>query len=374
MAQPSLKPHRKLGAAIAFSLAALLAFAAAAPAAGDQVGSGSVELKLSGGFKGQLKQNGVKLRPRKFTIKGGSFDPGVGSGSLTLNGKLKLKKGGRTVALRRLSVSLGKGGTLWSAGTKLFGLRAGRVSRQGFGSKIDGVKVKLLRKGARKLNRQLGLRSLHPGNAGTLSVTEVPKTVPVKGGQTRVVPSLDPDKSIAFKLDQHCVQTIGGAVPIPPAQQDAGFAFIFPAVGGTIGPDGNAGLTLHSGGVQLNKDASRVTGLCASVPSDARAIQTDLQFDLKGNHVFAHSAIAGYPPPLGTDKGVSIAYEIDKKQMTIDANPNAGKITISGLELGLNAGSATFLNIVFPNTSGIAMRDFMPGDLFGTATMTLNTG
>jgi hypothetical protein len=373
MAQRSLKPLRILGAAIALSLVALLAFAAAS-AAGDQVGSGSVKLKLSGGFKGQLKKNGVRLRPASFTIKGGTFDPAGGSGSLDLNGKLKLKKGGRKVALKRLSVSLGKGGALKSAGAKLFGLRGGKVSRQGFGSAIDGVKVKLLRKGARKLNRQLGLHSLHPGSAGTLSVTEVPRTVPVKGGQTRVVPSLDPDKSIAFKLDQHCIQTIGGAVPIPPALQDSGFAFIFPAVGGTIGPDGNAGLTLHSGGVDLHKDTSRVTGVCAGVPSDARILQTDLQFDLKGNHVFAHAVIAGYPPPLGTDKGVSIAYEINKKQMQVDANPNAGKITISGLELGLNAGAVTFLNLVFPNASGIAMRDFMPGDLFGTATMTLNTG
>jgi hypothetical protein len=376
MAQPSLKPLRNLGVAIALSLAALFACAPAAALGATSGGpaTGSVKLSLSAGFKRQLKQNGVKLKPTSFTVKNSSIEPASGGGSMTLNGKLKLKKSGRKVSLRPVTASLGKGGALKAGGTKLFALRGGSISREGFGSTIGGVKMKLLRAGARKLNRKLGLRSLHPGRAGTLSGSVAPKTIPVKDGQTRVAPSVA-GNSIGFKLLDHCVNPLlgfGGVVPIAPASEDAGMSFTFPAVGGTIGPDGNAGFTSHSGGVQVNK--TNTTGVCGTVPSDARAIQTDLQFDLKGNHVFAHSVIAGYPPPLGTDKGVAIAYEIDKKQMKIDANPNASKITISGLELSLSSASAIFLNLIFPNSTGNPARDFAAGDPYGTATMTLNTG
>jgi len=194
----------------------------------------------------------------------------------------------------------------------------------------------------------------------------------VTGGETRVVPSVA-GNGIAFKLPDHCVDPISTVGAIPPAQQDANLVFTFPAVGGTVGPKGKAGLTLHAGGTRVSKDTRKVDGVCAGVPSDAGVQTANMQIDLRTNHVFAEAVIVGYPFPLGGAKGVAIAFNIDRKLETVDAKPGAKRITIGNLVLSLSRGSAIFLNLVFPNASGNPSRDFMPGDLFGTATMTLNT-
>jgi hypothetical protein len=359
-------------AALSIAVPALLAVPAVAADPGDPVASGSLQLTLSKGFKRQLKSNGVKLPQQLFTIKKGSIDPTDGSGLLTLDGKLPLKKGGRKRSIERITVTLGAGGALRGDGVKLFALSGGKVDRQGFGANINGVSVKLVRKGARLLNRKLGLHSLHAGNVGTATISEQPKTVRVKTGQVRVVPTLNPDGSVAFKLFRHCVNPILGVSAIPPAAQDSNLNFIFPVQGGTIGPTGKAGVMATGGGSQIVKDQLQTIGTCGSVPSDASIRQTALQFDLAGNHVFADAVIGGYGPPLGGPKGVAIGFEIDKKNMHVDAFPNARKITISGTTLGLSNAAVIFLNLVFPNSSGNPQDDFKAGDEFGEATFTLN--
>ena len=359
-------------AALSFAVPALLAGPAVAANPGDPVASGSLQLTLSKGFKRQLKSNGVKLPRQLFTIKKGTIDPTDGSGLLTLDGKLPVKKSGRKRSFQRLTVTLGAGGALRGDGVKLFALGGGQVDRQGFGAAINGVSVKLVRKGARLLNRKLGLHSLHPGNVGTATISEQPKTVRVKSGQVRVVPTLNPDGSVAFKLFRHCVNPILGVSAIPPAQQDSNLNFIFPVQGGTVGPTGKAGVMLTGGGSQIVKDSLQTFGACGSVPSDASIRQTALQFDLAGNHVFADAVIGGYGPPLGGPKGVAIGFEINKSKMNVDAHPNARKITISGTTLGLSDAAVIFLNLVFPNSSGNPADDFKAGDEFGEATFTLN--
>jgi hypothetical protein len=360
-------------AGLTLSLAAASALAPAAFGAPDPVASGSVRLNLSAGLERQLQQNGVKVQPKKLKVEGGSIDSSIGSGSLTLSGKLKFKHGNQKAALRKLTVTLGKRGALKAGRTKLFRLRGGNVVRHGFGAEISGVNMKLLRGGAKMLNRKLGLHSLHAGSAGRLSVSEQPLTVRVTGGQTRVVPSLDPNNGIAFKLQDHCVDPIANVSAIPPAQQDSNLVFNFPAVGGTVGPNGKAGLTLHAGGTQVSKNPGDDAGPCGSVPDDANVQTTDLQIDLLTNHAFGQAVINGYPSPLGGPKGVAIAFNIDRRLETVDARPKAKKVTIGNLVLSLSKGSATFLNLVFPNSLGNPSRDFKTGDLFGTATMTLNT-
>jgi hypothetical protein len=377
MRMPASGPGRAwsrvaLLAALATAVAALAPPASAAP--GDPVANGSLQLTLSKGFKRQLKGNHVKLQRQVFTVRKGTIDPTDGSGLLTLNDKLPFKKGTRKRSLERITVTLGAGGALRADGVKLFRLSGGKVDRQGFGAQINDVGVQLVRKGARYLNRKLGLHSLHAGNVGSASVSEQPKTVRVKNGEVRVVPSLDPNGSVAVKLFRHCVNPVlGGVSAIPPAQQDSEMNFIFPVQGGTIGPSGKDGQTLTGGGSQINKDPLQTLGACASVPNDTNIKQTGLQFDLAGNHVFADAVIGGYGPPLGGPKGVAIALDIDKSKMSVDAHPNAGKVTIRGLNLGLSNASIIFLNLVFPNSSGDPQYDFKAGDLFGEATITLNT-
>ncbi len=358
---------------LALALAVVDVPAAADAAPANPVAGGRLMLKLSGSFNRQLKQSGIRMR-RSLAIKEGSIKPSGGRGSLTLAGRLKLSRNGHQASLGKPVVRLGRKGALRAGGVKMFSLRGGSVHRHGFGSKLKRVKVKLLPRGARQLNRKLGLHSLHPGRAGTASISVRPKTVRVSSGTVRVVPSLSPGSGAAFKFFDHCVDPIlGGITAIPPAAQDSNLNFVFPVQGGTIGPDGRAGLTLLGGGTVVSKDPAKNSGPCASVPDGANVRQTALQVDLASDHVFADAVIGGYPPPLGGPKGVAISFEIDKRQMIVDARPKARKLTIANVELSLSAASATFLNLVLPNSSGNPGRDFKSGDLFGTATITVST-
>src|SRR5919108_3706980 len=109
---PGVAPRRRrlaVSLATALALAAMLALVVApANAAQDPVKSGTFKLKLAKSFKKQLKSNGVKMKPKKFAITGGSIDPTVGTyssassgtGNVTLKGKLKFKKGGKKYVVK----------------------------------------------------------------------------------------------------------------------------------------------------------------------------------------------------------------------------------------------------------------------------------
>lgn len=372
----AVKPARSLrylALAAAVALAASLSWAPSAVAVGDPVARGSFELALSKGFKRQLKRNGVKMSRRSFEIKRGKFDPTNGEAELTLQGKLKFRKQGRKQVFRRVTVTLGRKGALRGDGTRLFRLKGGSLDRDGFGARLSGVKAKLVRRAARRLNRKLRLRSLHAGRAGTAAVAEQPQTVRVTEGQTRVTPSIGSGNDVAFKLFAHCVNPLTGVHAIPPAVKHLDSTFDFPAQGGTIGPGGKAGVVLHAGGSQIDKDPLQDQGPCGAVPDATNIQQTDLQLDLEGNHVFGAAVINGLAPPLGGPKGVAIAFDVRTSAVSVESNPNAKRVQVRNMQLVLSEASATFLNLVFPNSSGDPQQNFRAGDLFGQATTTVRT-
>src|SRR5205085_5349949 len=130
----------------------------------------------------QLKHNGVKLLPKKLKIKGGSsLDPTTGAGTIKL-GKITFKKGGKKVIYGNAKAILGSKGRISGSGGKLFRLSKGTVARNGFGARVSGVKVKLLGSAAKRINKKLGLHSLHGGSAGKLTVDEQPQTVQIISG------------------------------------------------------------------------------------------------------------------------------------------------------------------------------------------------
>jgi hypothetical protein len=277
----------------AVAVSAALVAAPIASGAGDPIKSGKVKLKLSKGFKKQLKRNHVRMTPKKsLKIKGGStLDPTTGAGLLRL-GKITFKKGAHKYVVKNVKMKVRpkgkKGNVKGSAGggtpVKLFTTKGGKLVRNGFGAKLNKVKLRFEKGAAKKINKDLELDSLHKGSAGKASASEQPKTVAVTGGFAFVdipigylpatfIPGTGAEpNAVAAKQPAHClgpgqgVAVIPGSDPANPARltsvttadpvlgpPPSGMAarFRFPVVGGDISPSGTAGAVSLTGGIRL---------------------------------------------------------------------------------------------------------------------------
>ena len=157
----------------------------------------------------------------------------------------------------------------------MFRLRGRAVERNGFGAEIKDVRARLTARGARKLNRRLGLHSLRRMRAGKVSVSEQPQTVAVTGGTARLTLAFDPrvPGTVVSKLTAHCIKFDSGNTAIAPAVK-VGTAmpyYDFPVSGGTVGPQGNAGTVETSGGLRIanNNASSPPSDHCDTVPAAA---------------------------------------------------------------------------------------------------------
>lgn len=383
---PGARPGR-FYVALALAVGLALALAPAGFAAGDPVKSGTLHLKLSGAFKKQLKRNDVRLSDKAFSLKGGSINPITGAGEVTLKGRLRFKHGRKKAVYKKLTATLdGKGllkgtglrrnGSLNRNPTKLFRLRGGSVTRNGFGAKISSVKVKFLQGAARKINRRLDLDSLRRARAGSLSISEQPQTVEVTGGSVRLIPNPDISAgsgTIASKFIDHCINGLNGATAISPAIKNppAGApSFDYPVTGGTLSPQGTDGEVQLTGGLQLANTTS--LGGCGSAP--ARNIQqTDFAYNLLDKYISAHVVVNGPPAPLGGDQGVGIGSNLDTGNVTVSADPDQQTVTINGVVVRINGGSALFLNQTFMQPSYDASMEFASGDLNGIANLLVST-
>jgi hypothetical protein len=374
---------RPRGLLVALLLIAALVSAPAALAAGDPVASGSFHLKLSRSFHKQLRSNGVAMKPRAFSVSQGSIDPITGTGTLTLKGRLRFKHGHKKVVYKKVTVTLGSNGFLKGGGIKLFNLRGGSVARNGFGADVSGVKASFRKGAAKKINKRLGLHSLHRGSAGSLSVSEQPQTVEVTGGNVHVVP--DPtltagSGTIASKLSDHCINFISGNSAIAPAVKNGPAnapSYDFPVTGGTISPLGTDGVVNQAGGIQVaNARTGGVPSSCNTpVPATLATLQqTDFTNNLLSNYISSHVVIAGSVPTAG-DHGVGIGSNLDTTHATVSANPDQHSVTVNGTLIRFNKGSALFLNQTFPQPAGTydAGMEFASGDLFGTVNLTVTT-
>jgi hypothetical protein len=419
---------RALGVVFALAMAGMLMSAQTAVGAGDPIASGTFGLNLSNGFKKQLKQNGVKLLPKKLKIKGGSsLDPTTGVGTIRL-GKITFKKGGKKLVYGNAKAILGSKGRISGSGGKLFHLSKGTVARNGFGAIVSGVKVKLLASAAKKINKKLGLHSLHGGSAGKLTVAEQPETVQVTSGfafvripsgylpTSPLGPNTDPN-TVAAKQPSHCIGPAGGVAVIPgdpsnPARLSTAIApdpvlgpppagvaalFRFPVVGGTVGPNGHDGVLNMSGGVRLETGSSTLDNALFPQPSScAKETQgtstshsyldtTNLAPNLALGNIQSNAFLGGIspgcnvtPPPsgcaiFGGDKGVAIGQNIDLSGATVGADANAKTVAINNALIANNATSTLVLSGLFPNASGNPAQDFKDGDKFGLANLQVNT-
>jgi hypothetical protein len=398
---------RALGvvAALVASVALVSAPAAFGNVDGDPIASATFSVKLSSGFKHQLKRNHVKMKPKKLKFLTGDVDPTTGAGDLTL-GRLKFKKGKKSVACGKLTASLGPGGKIKGAQCgKLFKLSGGTATRNGFGASVSGGTVKFVKSAAKQLNKRLELHSLHKGKAGALSLSYQPTTVKVTGGLMTITPALSLG-SVAVKIGDHCMDPIFAIDPIPPMERISGI-FHFPVTGGTISPAGNDGVVQTAGGLRLqngrtgNPFTDREPADCPHVlpgrdTSTSWLEQTNLAPNFGLQNLQANAVLGGTnpgcqslpgdpqnPPGCGVvpgDKGVAIAQNLDVSNATVNPDPNSHTIEYDGIVIKNNALSSLVLGQgltpdgqpagLFPNL-GDPANDFQEGDIFGTADITM---
>ncbi len=335
------------------------------------------------------------MKPKKFKVNGGTLDPTTGKGTLKLKGKLTFKKGGKKVVYKKLTAKIGKKGNLKGKAGKVFKLKGGKVVRDGFGADVSNVKLKFLKSAAKKINKKLGLHSLHQGSAGKATASNVqPETVALVSGTSELTPNL----ATFTKFGAHCVDPTGTVVgttpgihPIAPATLNAATtppSTDFPISGGSLSPLGTSGTvtTGNGAGIEITKNINIPTGgtspRCDELPAGDLK-QTDLTLDLNTHQIQAHIVISGTgQSALDGDKGTAFIGTLNLTGATVTADPTTRKVTITNAVGAFNATSALVLNGAFPcngdqgfsSTTGCTGPNaFVDGDPIGTISVNAQT-
>jgi hypothetical protein len=379
---------------------------------GDPIASSVFKVKLSSAFKKQLRQNGVKMVPKKLKLGKGQSDvvPTTGKADLRL-GKITFKKGSKKVVYGNVKGSLP--GILKGNNGKLFRLTKAKVTRNGFGANLTGINVKFLGTAAKKINRKLGLDSLHAASLGKMSLSYQPATVQILGGTASTTGASRPTPAppfgepgpypVAVKLGiAHCVvgstaatpptTGVAGIQPIAPASQPGGpgTTIFLPIIGGTISPTADAGNVQQSGGVKLIKNivinGGGTFGDCTNGGSNfgGELNQTDQVVRLGEKDVQSQVNIAAAPTgfaPTG-NIGTVIGQTLDTTGTVVTSDPVTRTISTTGTLVKVTETSATTLNGIFPCVNqpggnapfcndGTNTGIIKGGDLFGGSTLTV---
>jgi hypothetical protein len=251
-------------AVLAAALFALLAFAPFASAAADPVESGSATVTLNNGFVKSLKKQGVKIikvKPAKlkgkkatFPVVGGEVDPTNGAGTLKLGGGLTFKHGKKKAPVKALVIDTKKKGLFAKVAgkkVKLTTLAGWSYTRAGFGVSMTVKKMKLTKAAAKQLNKKLGFKKGKKpfvGNKllGKAKAEEQPATVTVL-----------PGGNVSFKANQELLLKLKDvetdAKVIAPTTEKGLGDYELPITGGTIAPNGAAGVVQTAGGLLLTQ-------------------------------------------------------------------------------------------------------------------------
>lgn len=270
--QPRMARGTKLPLAVlAAALFALLAFAPFASAVADPVEKGSATVTLKSGFVKTLKKHGVKIikiKPAKlkgkkatFPVVGGEMDPTNGAGTLKLGGGLTFKHGKKKAPVKALVIDTKKKGLFAKVAgkkVKLSTLAGWSYTRAGFGVALTVKKMKLTKAAAKKLNKKLGFKKGKKpfvGNKllGSAKAEEQPATVTVL-----------PGGNVSFKADQELLLKLkdvetNASVIAPTTEKGLG-NYELPITGGTIAPNGAAGVVQTAGGLLLTQKLDKGDG------------------------------------------------------------------------------------------------------------------
>lgn len=370
----ALRPRLLLGAVA--SLLALLAFAPAALAARDPVGSGGTDYHFKKGFVRKLNNLGVTVSTLgNATLTGnklsqtyleGKIDPTDGTGFVDLRGGFKFSLGTRGVPVTNVSVNTAKGkvyATVAKARMELGTLSDLIVSREGFGATVKTVKMALTEKATRRISNRLGLsgsKRLNPGRvmSNTYTIAQ-PSTVTLLPKGSAV---LKGDLGTFKKFGEKGVKIPAGITPIAPATPPAPGSFEFPIVGGTLAPDGTEGMVQTAGGVQILKEAE---------PYSPTMKITNIQVDFKAKTATVEIELLPTPPFPGAVGRSSIA-DVSLPADSVVADPTTRTIVIKEATATLQAVAAATLNQVFnqPAPEPPPASNFVVGDPFGKFSLT----
>jgi hypothetical protein len=253
---------------LAAALIALLAFAPLASATPDPVASGTTTLNLNKQFAKYLGTFGIKVSPigkakvkgtkATLPVKGGSFDPTNGKGTLTHKGGLTFKAGKRKAQVKALEVNTKKRTVTGKLGGKkvvLAKIAGVSSSRNGFGVNLVVKKVKLTPAAANALNKALGFAGGKPlpfqknKLIGSSKSSEQPSTTTLVPGGSM---TLALNSELATKLSnvKANIQTLTGTTVL------GNNTYSFPITGGTFAPNGTKGTVQSGGGLSLVQNLS----------------------------------------------------------------------------------------------------------------------
>jgi hypothetical protein len=181
--------------AAALLMTASAAFGAADPLKGGTTTIGPLKLpkKVNVSTRGGATKRGKTVT---LPITGGSLDPTNGSGPVQNGGSIVLKRGKHKAKLTGIVTTFGSGGKIAiqaigskykeHKGQKIAKILGGTVGRAGFGGTVTNAVAKLTKKGAKSLNRALGIRKggFKGGKLGTISTSTVPLTVAVTSAES----------------------------------------------------------------------------------------------------------------------------------------------------------------------------------------------
>jgi hypothetical protein len=364
---------------VMLAIVALLGLSSTAQAGPDTLKGGSVDIQLQG-------SRGLKLTPSNLNlpITGGAVDPVSGSGTVTVSGNFKARRGKGKAKVTITALNLGANGGQGSISAKIgkkgvaaFGtLSGGTVARAGWGATISNLSATIADKGAQALNRAFSSKkgggAKKSGGGGVkagqplgtvVSVTTIPLAVEVVPGTGTLTLRTDLTGAFANKLPQHCISPVSGVTAIPPASAQLlnPANFDFPVSGGSAAPDFGAGELLTAGGQTLTKDNGPLTpGACSSSqpPVGTKLVSTNIGVDFAHNSLTSTAALptgASLRAPLGN---------IDFSAGTRSVDPNTKTLTVTNATVSLSFPAALTLNQFFPSVSG-SSNDFAAGDAIG---------
>lgn len=340
----------------AAALPAMLVFAPAGSAAPHLVASGTTTLAISHGFEKKARRAGIKitaikptrLRGAKVTLKvdGGEITPARGAGTISHGGGLRLRRGRRSVALRRFAVDTRSKAMTVRLGAKkvrLAKLTGLKVARAGFGDRIVVRKLRLTGAGARALDERLtptrirsrggtwgraAVKALNVKRPFKANLALGRSTIEVEPETVTVLPigamTFDADPTLLGKL-----AAVATSVEAIPPTTYGGTAFGAPIGGGTISPLGSMGQVASGGGLSLTQNlpnGSQTTIRLGAMGVDLAAKTASAAVSAESNFVEPGSNPPREPLDLGELPRTSIA---DLRIAGIAASPATRAVTVA---------------------------------------------